>query len=58
LQNKLPAVRWVGGPEIEVLSPDTLFMFSWLPLLQMEGLFRGLKICPRRNLDGQESFEN
>ena len=21
LQNKLPAVRWVGGPEIEVLNP-------------------------------------
>lgn len=30
LQNELPAVRWVGGPEIEVgnSSPDTILKLS------------------------------
>jgi len=59
MQNELPAVRWVGGPEIEVrfyspnpLGPLTNISHSSLLLPLKEGSYRDSKIYPRKSWEG------
>lgn len=56
MQNDLPAVRWVGGPEIEVshynlvrIQADSVISSSLLQ--QMEELYQDLRILLLKNLE-------
>jgi len=47
LQNKLPAVRWVGGPEIEVPPPAFLRLFVRMLTGQLIAIATNGRIVPR-----------
>ena len=46
MTNELPAVRWVGGPEIEVSGPVLTAMFD-MDMLQLIAIATGGRIVPR-----------
>ena len=63
MQNELPAVRWVGGPEIEVSYRSHIRhtcvtdpIHSLLPLLRKDESFLDLKTLPKPSLEKLASY--